>query len=408
MTSQQQAEANVRAQFAAQVAATWEKNSERKPKRNSWSPDLEDPSDTQPDGANGSDLLLQFQTNPWDVDLVQARTPSKSGSQQNRMPKGDLGENMFLSSYKSQMSELKRVDNRWMRPSEVTKGGNEEEAKTQELFRKVRGILNKLTPQKFQTLTQQIVDLDIDTQERLEGAIDLIFAKAIDEATFSVAYAKMCQFLVSENKKVVVEKDGVKKDISFRKILLNRCQKEFEKENSIEKTINEKLADLENQGLNEEELQKRKSDLEDQVHQAKRRTLGNIRFIGELFKLKMLTENIMHDCVVKLLRSNDEESFECLCKLLVTIGKDLDHEKGKGRVDQYFTQINKIISAKITSSRVRFMMQDIVDLRNNNWVPRREDNNPKTIDQIHKEAADQAKKTQIKIQMAKQERKLQR
>ena len=54
------------------------------------------------------------------------------------------------------------------------------------------------------------------------------------------------------------------------------------------------------------------------------------------------------------------------------------------------------------------MMQDIVDLRNNNWVPRREDNNPKTIDQIHKEAADQAKKTQIKIQMAKQERKLQR
>ena len=39
--------------------------------------------------------------------------------------------------------------------------------------------------------------------------------------------------------------------------------------------------------IQEEELQKRKSDLEDQVHQAKRRTLGNIRFIGELFKLKV-------------------------------------------------------------------------------------------------------------------------
>ena len=52
------------------------------------------------------------------------------------------------------------------------------------------------------------------------------------------------------------------------------------------------------------------------------------------------------------------------------------------------------------------MMQDIVDLRNNNWVPRREDNNPKTIDKIYKEAADEAKKTQIKIQMAKQEKKL--
>ena len=43
----------------------------------------------------------------------------------------------------------------------------------------------------------------------------------------------------------------------------------------------------------------------------------------------MLTENIMHECVVKLLQRNNEESYECLCKLLFTIGKDLDQEKAK-------------------------------------------------------------------------------
>ncbi len=33
------------------------------------------------------------------------------------------------------------------------------------------------------------------------------------------------------------------------------------------------------------------------------------------------------------------------------------------------------------------MLRDVVDLRQNKWVPRREENyNPKTIDQIHKEA----------------------
>lgn len=33
------------------------------------------------------------------------------------------------------------------------------------------------------------------------------------------------------------------------------------------------------------------------------------------------------------------------------------------------------------------MLRDVVDLRKNSWVPRREENyNPKTIDQIHKEA----------------------
>ena len=51
-------------------------------------------------------------------------------------------------------------------------------------------------------------------------------------------------------KKVVVEKVGIKKEISFPKILLQRRQMEFEKEISLEKTINEKLEDRVNQGLN--------------------------------------------------------------------------------------------------------------------------------------------------------------
>ena len=37
----------------------------------------------------------------------------------------------------------------------------------------------------------------------------------------------------------------------------------------------------------------------------------------------------MHDCIFKLLRSGDEESLESMCKLLFTIGKDLDSDKAK-------------------------------------------------------------------------------
>ena len=55
------------------------------------------------------------------------------------------------------------------------------------------------------------------------------------------------------------------------------------------------------------------------------------RFIGELFKLQMLVHKIMHDCVVSLLKGSDEESLECLCRLLTTIGKELDTEKAKVR-----------------------------------------------------------------------------
>ncbi|XP_058249122.1 eukaryotic translation initiation factor 4 gamma 1-like [Hemibagrus wyckioides] len=56
---------------------------------------------------------------------------------------------------------------------------------------------------------------------------------------------------------------------------------------------------------------------------------SNIRFIGELFKLNVLKEQIMHTCIVKLLKNHDEESLECLCRLLSTIGKNLDLKQAK-------------------------------------------------------------------------------
>lgn len=79
------------------------------------------------------------------------------------------------------------------------------------------------------------------------------------------------------------------------------------------------------------ERERLQGELEEAKNKARRRSIGNIKFIGELFKRKMLTEAIMHDCVVKLLKNHDEESLECLCRLLTTIGKDLDFEKAKVR-----------------------------------------------------------------------------
>jgi len=57
--------------------------------------------------------------------------------------------------------------------------------------------LNKLTPQMFNQLMKQVTDLTVDTEERLKGVINLVFEKAIDEPSFSVAYANMCRCLVT-------------------------------------------------------------------------------------------------------------------------------------------------------------------------------------------------------------------
>lgn len=41
-------------------------------------------------------------------------------------------------------------------------------------------------------------------------------------------------------------------------------------------------------------------------------------------------------------------------------------------------------------SRIRFMIQDVIDLRKNNWIPRRVDNKPKLIYEIENDAKNEA------------------
>ena len=129
----------------------------------------------------------------------------------------------------------------------------------------------------------------------------------------------------------------------------------------------------------------------------RRRSLGNIRFIGELYKLQMVTARIMHECVKKLLKTRDEESLECLCRLLTTVGQVLDQEtkqrlskgpqNGLNDLSVYFTEMKKITQDKKVCSRVRFLMQDVIELRVADWKLRREIAGPKTIEQIHADVA---------------------
>ena len=46
------------------------------------------------------------------------------------------------------------------------------------------------------------------------------------------------------------------------------------------------------------------------AQKAKRQSLGLVKFIGEHFKLQMLTERIMHECIKKLLSNVDNPEEE--------------------------------------------------------------------------------------------------
>lgn len=299
--------------------------------------------------------------------------------------------------------KLRETENAWKPARLKDEVASEDDIKTQALYKKVRSVLNKLTPQKFDTLVNQVRSLDIDTQGRLQGVIDLVFEKAIDEPGFSVAYALMCKELchmqVASTDKTTAEEAEANYD--FRKLLVTRCQMEFEKNAVDEMARITKVREIE-QCADTDKKKELQALLDEADRQLRMRSVGNIRFIGELYKQEMLTANIMHKCINHLLHDIDEENLECLCKLLTTIGKIFEGKQHD--LSGYFTKLAELThrrNHKKISSRVRFMIQDVIDLRNSRWVPRRDESNPKTMDQILKEAESE----RIEIQLNNTPRK---
>jgi len=156
---------------------------------------------------------------------------------------------------------------------------------------------------------------------------------------------------------------------------------------------------------NEEGKRKVKTEFELLESKMRKRSLGNMRFIGELYLQQLTRQQIIHQNIIsRLLSTIEEESLECLCRFLTTCGAKLqadqlnipENMREQFSFDRYFARIKTIIDERKTSSRVRFMLQDLIELRANKWVnKRRKEAGPKTIDDIHKEAKIEALKVQL-------------
>ena len=137
----------------------------------------------------------------------------------------------------------------------------------------------------------------------------------------------------------------------------------------------------------------------------KRAVLGNVRFIGELYKAGLLSYRIMNACVEELLsnvQNPEEEEIECLCRLLMTVGPKLERELQLLRVNAIAASPSPSSSSSVTakpttttavgangvgnafavyaakmralaqprsglSSRIRFLLLDVIELRERGW-----------------------------------------
>jgi translation initiation factor 4G len=219
-------------------------------------------------------------------------------------------------------------------------------------------ILNKLTPDNFDKLSNQLAQyIAGSNREVLSGAILLIFEKAIDEAKYSFMYGRLCLKL---NDLATNFEDPNSKTTTFRRLLLSKCKGEFENRTKIVST-NE-----------QDDLSSERSEYRDVF---RRKMLGNVKFIGELFKLGMLHEAVVHQCIKQLLekrRSLPElcDNIECVCNLLYTVGYLLDTDKAKSWMDKYFERMEVLSRTNDFPPRIRFMIMNTTELRRDQWRPR--------------------------------------
>ncbi|KAI2636370.1 hypothetical protein GGS26DRAFT_581246 [Hypomontagnella submonticulosa] len=297
-----------------------------------------------------------------------ARTPSSSNMSMPHSPRqgsrrNASKQNTFGAKAEAQAAKTMPLTQGW-KPISITKGpqpgassGTSALLDPSMVQRKVKAALNKMTPENFDRISDQILTIAGQSRDETDGrtlrqVIQLTFEKATDEAHWASMYAKFCKRMLEmmspdirdEN---IKDKTGqvVSGGALFRKYLLNRCQEEFERGWKVSLPEPKEGADkktLEAAMLSEEYYI---------AAAAKRRGLGLVQFIGELYKL------------VDYTGIPDEAEIESLSKLLRTIGGNLDAtEKGRAMMDAYFGRIQSM-----------FMLMDT-------------NKGPKTLEEVRAEA----------------------
>lgn len=190
--------------------------------------------------------------------------------------------------------------------------------------RTVKSILNKLTVERFDVLSDQLISCGVDaSEESLRKTIDFLFDKALGETHFSGLYAELCAKLNSNLREVQAEDGSV---LSFRKLLLAKCRQELVQKTQVKSAS--------------------KAEAEQLLSRLRKRLTGNAIFVGELFKKSLISEKVMHQNVQMLLtdatKTHDEEAMDTLCKLLNVSGKMLDRPEAKNWMDVYFQRIEEL------------------------------------------------------------------
>merc|ERR1712192_4934 len=231
-----------------------------------------------------------------------------------------------------------------------------------DLKRKVKSLLNKISPDNLSTIAARIKsEANVENVAELKIVIGQIFSKALAEPHYCETYADLVFHLKTEMPEFPNPEDPNGKPVTFRSSLLTVCQDEFE---AMPRTL--VLAPEEEENCDKEELEFKRAN-------QKKRFLANMKFIGHLFLRSLLTTKIIASIVQELMCCNndnvpEEHIVECMCEFLCAIGYTLEEQTTLGK--QAMTQVcGRMLDLKqgkkkdgksLYSKRIQFAIQDVL------------------------------------------------
>jgi hypothetical protein len=240
-----------------------------------------------------------------------------------------------------------------------------------QVHHKVMSVLSRVTPQKYPELQKELLSLPLKqtTDMELKEVVRVFFEKAVQEEKFSPLYASLvadiCKITDAERS---LEKEQRDKLLAsrIRIELLTTCQEEFQR--PIQLSEDDKVDPITGKALEPQVIDAKRDRM-------KRRLCGNIKFVGELYKKKLVTERVV-SLILDLLvgdfdpqrpTQKEEYVFEVFQTLLKCVGV-VCKETNPDLLRKNMSAARKILCHP--TARIRFLMMDLEDMERRGWVPR--------------------------------------
>ncbi|CAK0795453.1 unnamed protein product, partial [Prorocentrum cordatum] len=252
----------------------------------------------------------------------------------------------------------------------------------------VKGLLNKVCPEKFTTVVEKLIAIKVTSVEALEIIIELIFKKALSEPHYSETYADLVFSLRSVFPEFPAPDGG--RPTTFKSSVLNICQVEFE-----ELLAAPEPSEHEKAGHGCEEL-------EALCQERRGRMRANMRFVGHLFLRQLLSTKVVCGILRELVLCDlqdvapQEHALDCACELLNSVGFTLEAmPSGQCALPVVFGRLDELRAMKtrdgksLYTKRIQFMIKDIIDTREAGWTRKVFRSAAKTKEEIRMNSAGQ-------------------